>query len=46
LRWPLNFRIEHLLWRFRVPEGKRSQLQANELIDIFGDFETSLEVKS
>lgn len=40
--------VEHLLsfWRFRVPEGKRSQLQANELIDIFGDFETSLEVKS
>jgi hypothetical protein len=39
--------VEHLLsfWRFRVPEGKRSQLLANELIDIFGDFETSLEVK-
>ncbi len=40
--------VEHLLsfWRFRVPEGKRSQLLSSELIDIFGDFETSLEVKS
>jgi len=40
--------VEHLLsfWRFRVPGGKRAQLQANELSDIFGDFETSLEGKS
>jgi hypothetical protein len=36
--------VEHLLsyWRFRVPEGKRTQFPVQELIDILGDFETSL----
>ena len=37
---------EHSIPILRVPEGKRSQLLASELIDIFGDFEASLEVKS
>jgi len=35
--------VEHLLsyWRFRVPEGKRTQFLVQDLIDILSDFETS-----
>lgn len=38
--------VEHLLsfWQFRVPAGSRTLLIADELIDIFGDFESSLDV--
>lgn len=37
--------VEHLLsfWRFRVPAGARPQITADELIDMFSDFESSLE---
>jgi hypothetical protein len=37
--------MQHLLtfWRYRVPEGTRAQMDAEELIDIFGDFENSLD---
>ena len=37
--------MQHLLtfWRYRVPEGTRPQMDAEELIDIFGDFENSLD---
>jgi len=38
--------VQHLLsfWRYRVPEGTRPQMAAEELLDIFGDFENSLDV--
>jgi len=38
--------VQHLLtfWRYRVPEGTRPQMDAEELLDIFGDFENSLDV--
>lgn len=38
--------IQHLLsfWRYRVPEGQRPAMTAEDLIDIFGDFENSLDV--
>ncbi len=38
--------VQHLLsfWRYRVPEGTRPQMAADELLDIFGDFENSLDV--
>lgn len=38
--------VEHLLsfWRFRVPVGSRTVMNADEMIDIFGDFESSLDV--
>ncbi|MEY4249224.1 MAG: hypothetical protein RJA87_857 [Pseudomonadota bacterium] len=38
--------VEHLLsfWRFRVPVGSRTLMSAEEMIDIFGDFESSLDV--
>jgi hypothetical protein len=38
--------VQHLLsfWRYRVPEGMRPQMAAEELLDIFGDFENSLDV--
>lgn len=38
--------VQHLLsfWRYRVPEGSRPQMAAAELLDIFGDFENSLDV--
>lgn len=37
--------VEHLLsfWRYRVPLGARSQLTAEDLIDMFSDFESSLQ---
>ena len=40
--------VEHLLsfWRYRVPHGKRPLLTADELIDMFSDFENSLEMVS
>ena len=38
--------VQHLLtfWRYRVPEGTRPQMAAEELLDIFADFENSLDV--
>lgn len=38
--------VQHLLsfWRYRVPEGTRPQMAAEELLDIFGDFENSLDI--
>lgn len=38
--------VQHLLtfWRYRVREGQRPAMSAEDLIDIFGDFENSLDV--
>jgi hypothetical protein len=38
--------VEHLLsfWRFRVPVGSRTLMSTEEMIDIFSDFESSLDV--
>lgn len=38
--------VQHLLsfWRYRVPEGTRPQMAADELMDIFADFENSLDI--
>jgi hypothetical protein len=38
--------VEHLLsfWRFRVPVGSRTLMSTDEMIDIFSDFESSLDV--
>jgi hypothetical protein len=40
--------VEHLssFWRFRFPLGKRSQITVDDLIDMFSDFESSLEIVS
>ncbi len=37
--------VEHLLsfWRYRVPMGNRPQITGDDLIDMFSDFENSLE---
>jgi len=38
--------VQHLLtfWRYRVSEGTRPQMDAEDLLDIFSDFENSLDV--
>jgi hypothetical protein len=40
--------VQHIVsfWRFRFPRDGRTKLNAEELVDLLTDFETSLEFQS